>query len=422
MIVRSASPPEPVRWPRTTLPYGVAPLRSGPPRPVTAVGDDVLDLAGLARDGVLDGALPDPAATLDRPDLDAFLAAGPGAWGGLRTRLLELVHDPAADGRLAPHRSPLAAVQPVLPWTVADYVDFYSSRDHATNVGRIFRPDTPALPEAWDHLPIGYHGRAGTVVVSGTDVVRPCGLRRDRASGEVVWGPSGRLDLEVELGWVVGVGSDLGATLPTGAFADHVLGAVLVNDWSARDLQAFEYVPLGPFLGKSFATSVSPWIVPLAALEHARVAPPVPPVPPANHLAPAGDGYAVDLELELAPAGGDATVLSRPRAAGLRWTPAQQLAHLTSNGARLRTGDLYASGTVSGPTRDERGCLLELTWGWREEVPLADGSSRRTGLRDGDTVTIRGTAPGPDGTSVPLGEVTGRVRPAQLSTAQPPTA
>lgn len=399
-------------WPTTTLPYGVVRVAGGAPRPATAVGDDTLDLAGLAGAGLLDGAVEDPVAMLDQPTLDGLLAAGPDAWSGLRARLLELVHDPAAEGRLDRHRRPLADAGPVLPWTVADYVDFYSSRDHAANVGRIFRPDAPELPAAWDHLPIGYHGRAGTVVVSGTEVVRPVGLRRDRSSGEVVAGPSEHLDLEVEVGWVVGVGTDLGTTVATTDFAAHVLGAVLVNDWSARDIQAFEYVPLGPFLGKSFATSVSPWIVPLAALDAARVPPPTPPHAPAHHLAPPGDGYAIDLELAIAPPGHDFSLLSRPRAAGLRWTPAQQLAHLASNGAALRTGDLYASGTVSGPTEDERGSLLELTWGWRDDVALVDGSSRREGLADGDTVRIRGSAAGADGGTVPLGEVVGRVAPA----------
>jgi fumarylacetoacetase len=402
------------QWPTTTLPYGVvAPRDGGPPWPATAVGTDAVDLAGLARAGLLDGAVADPVSTLGRPTLDRFLAAGPDAWRGLRERLLELVHDATAADRLAHHRTPSDAVTPVLAWTVADYVDFYSSREHATNVSRIFRPDDPALPEAWDHLPIGYHGRAGTVVVSGTTITRPCGFRRDPTTGEIAHGPSRHLDVEVELGWVVGAGSDLGSTVPTTAFADHVVGAVVVNDWSARDLQSFEYRPLGPFLGKSFATSVSPWIVPLDALDHARVAPPTPPHPPAGHLAPTGDGYAVRFELELTPADAEVpTRLAAPDASGLRWTPAQQLAHLTSNGASLRPGDLFASGTVSGPTREERGSLLELTWGWTEPVELTGGGLRRDGLADGDTATIRADAPGPDGSRVPLGEVTGRVRPA----------
>lgn len=399
-------------WATTTLPFGVVRRGSGPPRPTTAAGDDAIDLAGLARDGLLEGALDDPVATLDHPNLDRLLAAGPDAWRGLRHRLLELMNDTRAADRLAPRRTPLDEVTPVLPWTVADYVDFYSSREHATNVSRIFRPDDPSLPEAWDHLPIGYHGRAGTVVVSGTPITRPTGLRRDPGTGEVTSGPSIHLDVEVELGWVVGVGSDLGTTVPTTAFADHVLGAVLVNDWSARDLQAFEYRPLGPFLAKSFATSVSPWIVPLDALDHARIAPPDPPHPPAHHLAPAGDGYAVRFELSLAPEGGPPTVLSRPDAAGLRWTPAQQLAHLASNGASLRTGDLYASGTVSGPTVGERGSLLELTWGWTEPIELGAAGQRRDGLADGDEVTIRASADGSDGATVELGTVVGRIVPA----------
>jgi fumarylacetoacetase len=398
------------RWDETTLPYGVVRRGSGPPRPATASGDHAIDLAGLAADGLLDGALADPVDTVGGPTLDRFLAAGPDAWHGLRARLRELTSDPGAGAELERHRTPLDEVTPVLPWTVADYVDFYSSREHATNVSRIFRPDDPSLPEAWDHLPIGYHGRAGTVVVSGTDITRPTGLRRDPGTGNVTSGPSTHLDVEVELGWVVGVGSELGATVPTTAFADHVIGAVVVNDWSARDLQAFEYRPLGPFLAKSFATSVSPWIVPLEALGAARVPPPDPPHPPAHHLAPAGDGYAVRFELQLTPAGGVPTTLSRPDATGLRWTPAQQLAHLASNGASLRTGDLYASGTVSGPTREERGSLLELTWGWRDPIELSDGQVRVDGLEDGDEVTIGADVAGPDGRSVHLGAVVGRVR------------
>jgi fumarylacetoacetase len=401
-------------WPEAVLPYGVVQVGQGPPRPATAVGDEVVDLAGLARDGLFDGALDEPVATFEQPTLDRFLGAGRAAWQAVRARLAELLADPAARDRIRPHRSPLGGARHLLPWTVADYVDFYSSRDHATNVGRIFRPDDAALPPAWDHLPIGYHGRAGTVVVSGTPIVRPTGLSRAPGSDEVVSGPSRRLDVEVEVGWVVGGGTPLGSSVPTTAFADHVLGAVLVDDWSARDLQAFEYRPLGPFLGKSFATSVSPWVVPLDALDVARVAPPEPPHPAAHHLAPAGDGYDLRLELVVQPAGSaPPTVLARPRAAGLRWTPAQQLAHLTSNGASLRTGDLFASGTVSGPTRGERGCLLELSWGWRESVPLDGGGDRRHGLEDGDTVTIRGSAPGADGGTVPLGAVVGTILPAR---------
>jgi fumarylacetoacetase len=395
---------EPGAWPATVLPYGVV-ERAGGIHLAVAVGDQVLDLAGLARDGLLAGALDEADEVFAGATLDRFLAAGRSTWHGVRQRLRELVTDPAARDRVEPHLWPAADVWPRLAWTVADYVDFYSSLDHATNVGRIFRPDEEPLPAAWRHLPIGYHGRAGTVVVSGTEVERPSGLRR--VDGAVTFGPSRQLDLEVEVGFVVGAPTRLGDRVPTGAFADHVLGVVLVNDWSARDLQAFEYRPLGPFLGKSFATSVSPWIVPLDALAAARVAPPEQQPTPGDHLLPAGDAY--DLQLELALEG---QVVSRPRYAPTYWTPAQQLAHLTSNGASLRAGDLYASGTVSGPTVDERGCLLELTWGGRDPLQVP-GRAARTWLEDGEVVTIRGTAPGPDGTTIPLGEVTGRVRPAR---------
>jgi fumarylacetoacetase len=395
---------EPGAWPATALPYGVV-ERTGLAHPAVAVGDQVLDLAGLARDGLLDGALADATAVFGGSSLDRFLAAGRSAWSRVRQRLRELITDPAARDRVTPHLWAAADVWARLAWTVADYVDFYSSLDHATNVGRIFRPDEEPLPAAWRHLPIGYHGRAGTVVVSGTDVERPSGLRR--VDGTVAFGPSRQLDLEVEVGFVVGAPTRLGDRVPTGAFADHVLGVVLVNDWSARDLQAFEYRPLGPFLGKSFATSVSPWIVPLDALAAARVTPPEQEPRPSDHLLPAGDAY--DLQLELAL---DGQVVSRPRYAPTYWTPAQQLAHLTSNGASLRPGDLYASGTVSGPAPDERGCLLELTWGGRDPL-LVEGRGPRTWLEDGEVVTIRGTAPGPDGQPIPLGEVTGRVRPAR---------
>jgi fumarylacetoacetase len=292
-----------------------------------------------------------------------------------------------------------------LPFTVADYVDFYSSRHHAENIGRMFRPGTPPLTPNWEHLPIGYHGRAGTVAVSGADVVRPNGQRLD--DGTPTFGPSRRLDIEVEVGFVVGVPAD--GPVPVGAFADHVFGVCLVNDWSARDLQAWEYVPLGPFLGKSFRTSVSPWVVPLAALEAARVDPPVRETAVLPYLDDAGLRWGLDLTLEVRLNG---ELVSRPPFALMHWTPAQQLAHLTVNGATLRTGDLFASGTVSGPERDQRGSLIELSWGGAEPITLADGSTR-TFLEDGDTVTITATAPGTAGGRIGFGEVTGTVLPAR---------
>jgi fumarylacetoacetase len=296
-----------------------------------------------------------------------------------------------------------------LPIEVADYVDFYSSQHHAENLGRMFRPDSAALTPNWKHLPIGYHGRAGTVQVSGTSVVRPCGQRKAPTDDAPTFGPSQRLDIEAEVGFVVGVGSDLGTAVPVGRFTEHVFGVCLVNDWSARDLQSWEYVPLGPFLGKSFLTSVAPWVVPLAALEAARVTPPPRDVALLPYLDDSDQPWGLDIRMEVRLNG---ELISCPPFADMYWTPAQQLAHMTVNGASLRTGDLYASGTVSGPGEDQRGSFIELSWGGKEPLTLADGTTR-TFLDDGDVVTITATAPGADGTRMAFGEVTGRIEPAR---------
>ncbi len=357
-------------------------------------GEQVLDLAAA-----LDPAL---AARIAGPNLDRLLAGGPGVWREVFEAVAVL--DPPAE-----HLHDLADVGLRLPFTVADYVDFYSSEHHARNLGRILRPGQPELPPNWRHLPVGYHGRAGTVVVSGTDVVRPNGQRRVPTSGpdiEVVFGPTTRLDIEAEVGYVVGVPSPLGSPVPLDAFADHVFGVCLVNDWSARDIQGWEYQPLGPFLGKSFATSVAAWVTPLAALDAAWVAPPPRDPRPLPYLddadaTPAG----LDLRLEVRLNG---NLVAVPPFAQMYWTGAQQLAHLTVNGASLRTGDLFASGTVSGPETGERGSLIELSWNGAEPITLADGQIR-TFLEDGDEVVITATAPAPDGGTIELGEVAGRV-------------
>lgn len=394
----------------TTLPYGIVSRGAGRPHVAVAIGDRVLSLAAAAGTGLLDDALRDEFGVVDRavfdaPSLNPFLVKGYDVWHAVRSRLLELVagaeYEPALRSALVPR----AEVDVHLPIEVADYVDFYSFEEHAANVGRLFRPNQPPVMPNWHRLPVGYHGRAGTVVVSGTDIVRPSGQRL--IDDELRYGPSIRLDIEAEVGFVVGTPSRLGAPVRTSDFERYVFGAVLVNDWSARDLQRFEQVPLGPFLGKSFATSISPWVVPLDALAAARVTAPAQDPAPADYLLPPGYGYDLSLAVDW-----NGTTVSRPPFAGMYWTPAQQLAHLTGNGARLRTGDLYASGTVSGPRPDGSGCFLELTWGGAEPVTLGDGS-RRTFLEDGDTVSIRATAPGPDGTTVGLGEVTGTILPAR---------
>ncbi|MFJ4687298.1 fumarylacetoacetase [Streptomyces sp. NPDC088789] len=384
------------------LPYGVFSPAGSPERTVgVRLGDRVLDAGAAA------AALGSPYhALLARPTLGPLLAAGRTAWSDVRRALTAWVTVPAHREVIEPLLHPLSSVTLRLPFEVADYVDFYSSEHHARNVGRMFRPDaTDSLTPNWKHLPIGYHGRAGTVVVSGTDVVRPSGQRKAPADPAPLFGPSVRLDIEAEVGFVVGAPSERGRPVALGDFRDHVFGLCLLNDWSARDIQAWEYVPLGPFLGKSFATSVAAWITPLDALEAARTAPPERTHPLLPYLDDAEEepgGY--DLRLSVAVNG---HVISEPPFSTMYWTAAQQLAHLTVNGASLRTGDLYASGTVSGPGERERGSLLELTWNGRDPLALPDGE--RTFLADGDVVTLSGWAPGPDGLRVGLGEVVGKV-------------
>ena len=394
--------PESSPFPPSNLPYGVFVHDDESPRVGVALGDQIVDLAPLAAAEGLDGG-----HVFESPTLNPFLAMGRPSWSAVRAWLVELLEHEAERDLVEEHLVPQSEVSMRMPFDVADYVDFYSSQQHAENVGRIFRPDGDALTPNWKHLPIGYHGRSGTVVVSGTDVVRPSGQRRPPGADLPSYGPSVRLDIEAEVGFVVGVPSPQYASVPTGDFRQHVFGACLVNDWSARDLQAWEYVPLGPFLGKSFATSVSPWVVPLDALLAARIPGPVQEPAVLPYLERHSD-WGLDLTLEVSWNG---TVVSRPPFAGMYWTPDQQLAHLTVNGASLRTGDLFASGTVSGAAADERGSFLELTWNGTEPVTLPDGSTRSF-LEDGDEVAITATAPGPDGDRIGFGEVRGRVLPA----------
>jgi fumarylacetoacetase len=331
-------------------------------------GDAAVELAGLGD-------------VFAASTLNPLMAQGPAAWeeavASARTH----------DGP----RIPLPDARLDLPFEVADYVDFYSSLEHASNLGRMFRPDQEPLLPNWRWLPVAYHGRAGTVVVSGTDVVRPQGQRKAPDEDAPSFGPTRRLDFELELGFVVGVPTEPGESLSVDAFGDHVFGIVLVNDWSARDIQAWEYVPLGPNLGKSFQTSISAWVTPLALLDEARVEAPPQDPPPLPHLAGARDwGLDIALEVEL-----NGETLSRGNARTLYWTLPQQLAHATSNGASLRTGDLMASGTISGAEAGSEGSMIELFHGDRF-------------LEDGDEVALRGRA----ANGVELGEVRGRVVPA----------
>jgi fumarylacetoacetase len=386
-----------------TLPYGVFSLADRPPRVGVRIHDDVVDLAGLA------AALgQEDAEVFGEPSLNALMQRGPDHWHETRAWIRAALTDAELRSVVAQHRVPLEAVALHLPLEVADYVDFYASEWHAANVGRIFRPDSPSLPRNWKHLPIGYHGRAGTVVVSGTDVIRPQGQRAPGPDGLPGFGPSARLDIECEVGFVVGLGSELGRPVPVGEASRHVFGVVLLNDWSARDIQAWEYVPLGPFLGKSFATSISAWVVPFEAFAAAHVPLPGQDPPVLPYLDGAqSDVFGLDLHLEVAVNGHR---VSAPRFRDMYWAPSQLLAHLTVNGASLRVGDLFASGTVSGREHDSLGSLLELTENGTRVLDLGTGG-RLGYLADGDVVTITGWAPGPDGGRVTLGEVSGRILP-----------
>ncbi|HEX2316661.1 MAG TPA: fumarylacetoacetase [Thermomonospora sp.] len=391
------------------LPYGVFSRPGELPRIGVAVGAAVLDLAGLAEAGLLDDR-----RWFASGSLNGFMAAGRPAWLANRARITELLTDPAYRERVEPHLIPQSQVELRRPIEVADFVDFYSSIHHAANVGQIFRPRANPLLPNWRRLPVGYHGRAGTVYVSGTPILRPWGQRRDAQDAEPTLGPSRKLDLEAEVGFVAGVPSPAGRPLSTAEFRDHVFGFLLVNDWSARDIQSWEYQPLGPFLSKSFATSVSPWVVPVAALEAARVTPPAQDPPPLPYLH-CDEPWGLDITLEIELNG---HVIARPPFSSMYWTPPQQLAHATIAGAPLRTGDLFASGTVSGPDRTERGCLLELTWNGEEPLELPDGT-RRSFLEDGDTVTIRAHAPTGTGARLTLGEVTGTVHSGETTPQTP---
>jgi fumarylacetoacetase len=356
------------------LPYGAVARPGEPARLAVRLGDDAVLLEGFEETAGL------PPGTLAGPVLNPLLALGRPVWSALRACIRETIdrHETV----------PLAGLESRLPVAVGDYVDFYSSLEHATNLGRMFRPDAEPLLPNWRHLPVGYHGRASTVVVSGTPIRRPRGQLP--ADGAPTFGPTQRLDIELELGFITGPGNELGTSISTADAPEHVFGFVLVNDWSARDIQRWEYVPLGPFLGKSFATSISPWVVPLEALEPFRV--PAPPQDPEPHeyLRTAGD-WALDIALEVELNG---EVISRTNARGLYWTFPQQLAHATVNGTNVRPGDLYASGTISGAEPGSQGSLIELTEG-------------RSFLKDGDTVVLRGSCDD----RVSFGEVAGTIVP-----------
>jgi fumarylacetoacetase len=387
-------------FPLQNLPYGVF-EEGGRARCGVAIGDQILDV-GAVNHG-LDAALFESASW------NAFMAAGPAIWADLGESLKELLSDEAHRNTVEPHLVPMANASLLMPLQIAEYTDFYAGRNHAFNVGSIMRGPENALPPNWLSIPIGYNGRASSVVVSGTPVRRPWGQLKRPDEELPRFAPSARFDFELEMGAIVGQASDRMLSV---AEADAMIfGYVLLNDWSARDIQGWEYQPLGPFQAKATATTISPWIVPKAALEPFRVKTPERERPLLPYLREPGPMlYDIDLEVALMPDGKDETVITRTNYGEMYYSAAQQLAHHTSSGCPMRVGDLLGSGTISGPTHEGRGSLLELSWGGREPLTLDTGDERRF-LEDGDSVILRGSAKG-QGYRIGFGECAGQLMPA----------
>ena len=425
--VESANAPD-TDFPIQNLPFGIF-RRSGSreaPRGGIAIGDHILDLAACSRAAVFDGLAAEAAAACDSPSLNALMALGPAHWSAVRRAASQLLRADAPGARGAPERPELlvamADATMSLPAEIGDYTDFYASLHHATNVGSMFRPDNPLLPN-YKHVPIGYHGRASSIVPSGTLVRRPSGQLKDPAADSPAFAPSKLLDYECEVGWFVGRGNELGSAIPLAEAESHIFGLCLVNDWSARDVQAWEYQPLGPFLAKNFATTVTPWVVTLEALAPFRAPAfarasgdpqPLPHLASSTNRAAGGIDIALEVLLSSAKmreAGAPPARLSGTSFTNMYWTIAQMLTHHASNGCNLRPGDLLASGTVSGPDRTERGCMLELTWRGAEPIRLPSGEERKF-LHDGDEVVLRGHCERSGFRRIGFGECRGTISPA----------
>ncbi len=411
-------------FPIQNLPFGVFRRGGGEPRGGVAIGNAILDLGACVEDGLFGGEADRAARAAVAPSLNALMAMGGASWSALRRAVSRLLAVDATGAPLDSRVRPTVLVSQAdaelfLPAKIGDYTDFYASVFHAANVGRLFRPDNPLLPN-YKWVPIGYHGRASSIVPSGTPVRRPTGQTREDAAAPPAFGPSRRLDYELEVGFFIGPGNELGQPIPIADAARHLFGVCLVNDWSARDIQSWEYQPLGPFLAKNFATTISPWVVTLDALAPFRAGAferPAGDPAPLPYLQDEADqragGLAISLEVLLSTAkmraqGLAPFRLSRSELADLYWTPAQLLAHHASGGCNLTPGDLLASGTVSGAAKDARGCLLELTWRGTEPIRLPSGEERRF-LEDGDEVVMRGWCEREGFVRIGLGECRGTV-------------
>lgn len=380
----------------------------------TAIGDHIADLQVLAEHGFFDD-LDVPREVFAQPTINSFMALGKTQTRAVRNRISEVLDDDLEDwdaSQLADYfLHPRQEVEMLLPVEVGDYTDFYSSREHATNVGNMFRGKDNALMPNWLHLPVGYHGRASSIVVSGTPVRRPMGQQIPNDAEQPVFGPSKLLDFELEMGFVVGQSTKLGSRVDVAQAEEYIFGMMLFNDWSARDIQKWEYVPLGPFLGKSFASTISPWIVTLDALEPFRTAGPKQDPEPLPYLQLEGaHTFDINISMAIQPENGEEKTVCASNFKYLYWSMAQQLAHHTVNGCNLRVGDIMASGTISGPEASSYGSMLELTWRGSKPIAMPDGSERKF-IHDGDTVTMRGYCER-DGLRIGFGEAAGKVLPA----------
>ncbi len=404
-------PPE-SHFPIQNLPFGILQPRTGPARAGVAIGEQILDLSVLEERGIFRESISEPVFSND--SLNAFMALGRPVWQKTRALIQNLLsaetptlRDDAALRALAFHKQSDVTMR--LPAKIGDYTDFYSSYHHAHNVGTMLRGPENALMPNWKWLPVAYHGRASSIVVSGAGVKRPYGQMKPPDASAPVFGPSKSFDFELESAFFIGPGNALGEPVPVAQAEDHIFGLVLMNDWSARDIQTWEYQPLGPFLAKNFCTSISPWVVTLEALEPFRKnLPEQDPVPPSYLKREHDFTYDIQLEARLQTSKmSEPQTITRTNFQNLYWSIAQQLAHHTVNGCNLQPGDLLASGTISGPTEESRGCMLELTWRGANPIQLGSGETRKW-LEDGDTLTISGFAQG-DGYRVGFGEVSGKI-------------
>lgn len=396
-------------FPLNNLPYGVFSTEGTDPRCGVAIGDMILDVAAAEAEGLI--VLTDEPL-FDMPFWNALMEEGPAVWTALRARLTALLAEGAAEqAKVEPLLVPAAEAELHMPFAVSEYTDFYAGKQHAQNMGAILR-GSPDLPANWLHIPIGYNGRASSVVVSGTPIHRPNGQTKAPDAEMPAFGPSKRLDIELEMGAIVGTGSDFGQPITVDEADAMIFGYVLLNDWSARDIQGWEYQPLGPFQGKAFGTSISPWIVTAAALEDFRAPTPARDKELLPYLNGSKDGlYDIELEVLMQPEGAaTASVIAKTNYNRMYYSAAEQLCHHAIGGCEMNSGDLLGSGTISGPVREEYGSLMELSWAGREPFTLDTGETRGF-IEDGDTLTLRGNARG-DGYTIGFGDCTGKILPA----------